>query len=71
MALADGPIVVLLRPIRLVIHLGTDGKESVLVLAHFQFGKLLTAHSLLEDGLYLGVGILLVIEFLDAVVSSS
>ena len=54
---------------RFSIHLGHTGEEAVLVLANLQIAQLLATHGFLEDGLNLRVGILLVIEFLDAVVA--
>ena len=61
----------LLCPVCIIIHFGANGKECVLVLSYLLFGKLLSVHSLCKDGLYLRVGILLVIELLYAMVGET
>ena len=59
----------LLRPAGVGVHLGHEGEEAVLILAHFVGRQLLAPHGFLEDGLYLRVGVLLVVELFDAVVA--
>ena len=65
---ADSSIVELLCPSCLGIHLCHASEEAILILAHLMVGKALSAEGLGEDGLYLRIGVFLVVELLDTMV---
>ena len=61
-------IMILLRPIAFLVHFGRTFQKTVLVLAHFSTRKVLSAHGLFKDYLYLRVGIFLIVKLFQLVV---
>ena len=64
----DSAIVILLRPVGSIVHLGTSLQESRLVLAYLLVGELHATQGLGEDRLDLGIRIRIIIELLNTVV---
>lgn len=67
----DSTVVVLLGPARSIVHLSLCMQISVLVLTNLVCAEFLACERFLEDGIDLGVGVRLVVELLNTVVTQT